>query len=129
MRHICSIYVIYLYSRVFNFYLFSFWLFWVCIATHGLSLVTASRGYSLAAVCGFSWRWLLLWSTGSRTQRLSSCSSQALEHSLNTVAAHGLSYSEACGIILDRGSNRRPLHCKAGAYPLDHQGSPAGFNK
>ena len=45
-------YIIYLYSRVFNFYLFSFWLRWVCTATHGLSLVTASRGYSLAAVCG-----------------------------------------------------------------------------
>ena len=32
------------------YYLFIFWLLWVFIATRGLSLVEASRGYSLAAV-------------------------------------------------------------------------------
>ena len=28
-----------------------FWLHWVCVAVCGLSLVVASRGYSLIAVC------------------------------------------------------------------------------
>ena len=33
--------------------------------------------------------------------------------------------SEACGIFLDQGSNRCPLHWQAGSYPLDPQGSPS----
>ena len=32
--------------------MYLFWLCWVFVAVHGLSLVVASRGYSLAAVCG-----------------------------------------------------------------------------
>ena len=37
----------------------------------GFSLVVASGGYSLVAVCGLLLRWLLLlWSTGSRVFRL-----------------------------------------------------------
>ena len=44
-----------------------FWLRWVFIAVHGLSLAAASRGYSLLRYVGFSLRWLLLLqSTGSR---------------------------------------------------------------
>ena len=40
---------------------------WVFVAAHGLSLVAASRGYSLLQRAGFSLRWLLLLqSTGSR---------------------------------------------------------------
>ena len=51
---------------------------WVFIAAHGLSLVAASRGYSL--------RWLvLLWSTGFRCTGFSSCGSQA-----SVVVAHRL---------------------------------------
>ena len=41
--------------------------------------------------------------------------------------AHGLSYSVACGIFLDQGSNLyllHLLHWRAGSLPLSHQGSP-----
>ena len=56
----------------------------------GLSVVVASRGYSLVVVCmGFSLRWLLLGSAGS------------------IVVAHGLSCS---WIFLDQGSNPCLLH-------------------
>ena len=40
---------IYFYSFMFNY----FWLHWVFIALHGLSLVAVSRGYSLFPVYGF----------------------------------------------------------------------------
>ena len=77
------------------------WLHWVFIAVHGLSLVTASEGYSLLRCAGFSLRWrLLLQSTGSR-------------HAGSVVVAHGLSCSAACGIFPDQGSIPRPLHWQA----------------
>ena len=42
------------------------------------------------------------------------------------VAVHGLSCSEACGVLaLQQGSNSHALHCKADSSPLDHWGSPA----
>ena len=46
-----------------------FWLHWVFVAVQGLSLVAASRGYSLGVVHRLFplWELLLLWSTGSRT--------------------------------------------------------------
>ena len=52
-----------------------FWLRWVLVAVHGLSLVAASEGYSSLRCAGFSLRWLLLWqSTGSdrKSTRLNS---------------------------------------------------------
>ena len=55
-----------------------FWLCWVFLAAHGLSLVAASGGYSSLWCAGFSWRWLLLlWSTGSRCADFSSCGTWA----------------------------------------------------
>ena len=52
-----------------NYLFIYFWLHWVFVAVHGLSLVAASRGYSLLWCAGFSLRWLLwLRSTGSRPQ-------------------------------------------------------------
>ena len=51
-----------------------FWLPWVFVAVHGLSLVAVSVGYSLLWCSGFSLQWLpLLWSTGSRCAGFSSC--------------------------------------------------------
>ena len=51
-----------------------FWLCWVFIAVHGLSLVAVSGGYSSLRCVGFSLSWLLLsWSTGSRHAGFSSC--------------------------------------------------------
>ena len=55
-----------------------FWLCWVFVAAHGLSLIAASRGYSSLWCAGFSLWWLLLfWSMGSRHTGLSSCSMRA----------------------------------------------------
>ena len=67
-----------------------FWLCWVFIAAHGLSLVAASGAYSSLGCAGFSLRWiLLLGSTGSRRVGFSSCGSRA-----SVVVAHRLS---SCG--------------------------------
>ena len=82
-----------------NIYLFfgctgSSWLCGVFVAAHGLSLVIMSGSYSLVVVLGLLTvvvRLLLLWSLGSRHAGL--------------VAAHELSFLEACGIFLDQGSN------------------------
>ena len=60
-------------------YLFvCFWLHWVFVAVHGLSLVAVSRGYSSLQCAGFSLQWLLLlWSMGSRHAGFSSCGTRA----------------------------------------------------
>ena len=62
-----------------KFYLFIyFWLHWVFVAAHGLSLVAASGDYSSLWCTGFSLRWLLLsWGMGSRHAGFSSCNTQA----------------------------------------------------
>ena len=68
-----------------NLFIFNFWLCWVFVAALRLSIVAASRGYSLLQCAGFSLRWLLLLqSTGSRrlgsvvvARGLSSCGTQA----------------------------------------------------
>ena len=58
--------------------MFYFWLCWVFVAAHRLSLVAASGGYSLLPCVGFSLWWLLLlWSMGSRRMGFSSCGTQA----------------------------------------------------
>ena len=49
------------------FIIYLFWLCWVFVAAHGLSLVVVSWGYSSLWCTGFSLWWLLfLPSTGSR---------------------------------------------------------------
>ena len=53
----------------FNKFIYLFWLHWVFVAAHRLSLVAVSGGYCLLRCTGFSLRWLLLLrSTGSRAQ-------------------------------------------------------------
>ena len=42
----------------------------------------------------------------------------------SVIVAHGSSFSVACGIFLDQGSNPCPLHWQADSQPLRHQGSP-----
>ena len=79
--------------RVFLFYIFIylfiyFWLRWVFIAVHRLSLVVASGGYSSLQCAGFSLQWLLLLrSMGSRCADFSSCGSRALERRLSSCGA------------------------------------------
>ena len=57
-----------------------FWLHWVFIAAHGLSLAAARLGCSLLRCTGFSLLWLLLLPrTDCRARRFSSCGFGALE--------------------------------------------------
>ena len=70
-------------AAIFFKFKFYFWMCWVFVAARGLSLVAESGGYSSLRCAGFSLRWLLLWSTGSRCEGFSSCGSWALERSLS----------------------------------------------
>ena len=96
-----------------NLFLFTyFWLCWVFVSVRGFSLVVAREGHSSSRCAGLSLsRPLLLWGTGSRRAG-------------SVAVAHGLSYSAACGIFPDQGSNPCPLHWQADSQPLRHQGSP-----
>ena len=65
-----------------------FWLRWVFIAAHGLSLAVAIGGYSSLRCAGFSLQWfVLLQSTGSRRAGFSSCGMRALECRLSSCGA------------------------------------------
>ena len=93
--------ILYFSRNVYIFFKIYFWLCWVFIAAHGLSLVVASGGYFSLQCEGFSLRWLLLLqSTGPRLAG-------------SVVVAHRLSYSAACGIFPDQGLNPYPLHWQA----------------
>ena len=72
--------------NLFIFY-FYFWLHWVFVAAHGLSLVVLSGGYSLLWCVGFSLRWLLVAEHGLQAHGLSSCGSRALERRLSSCGA------------------------------------------
>ena len=61
-----------------NYLFIYFWLRWVFVAAHGLSLVAVSGGYSLLRCLAFSLQWLLsLRSMDSRCVGFSSCSAWA----------------------------------------------------
>ena len=83
-------------SLVFKKSFIYFWLCWVFAAALGLSLVAASRGHSLVAVCR-----LLIAVTCYRAQAVGCAGSGVV---------HRLSCSEACGIFPDQASNLCPLH-------------------
>ena len=69
-------------------WVFLFWLHWVFIAARRLSLIVASRGYSLLRCVDFSLQWLLLLqSTGSRRVSFSSYGSRALERRLSSCGS------------------------------------------
>ena len=99
----------------FNFFFFNFLGLFIYLFMAVLGLRFCARAFSS---CG---KWgplfiamrgpLLLQSTGSRRAD-------------SVVVAHGPSWSVACGIFPDRGSNPCPLHWQADSQPLHHQGSP-----
>ena len=61
-----------------HLFIYLFWLHWVFVAAHGLSLVATSGGYSPLLCAGFSLWWLLLLrSMGSRRAAFSSCGTRA----------------------------------------------------
>ena len=85
-----------------------FWLRWVFVVAHGLSLVAVGRDYSScgarASRCGgFS----CCRAQALGCQGFSSFSSRALVHRLSGCA-HGRSCSAACGIFLDQALNSVP---------------------
>ena len=79
-------------------FIYYFWLHWVSVVAHGLSLVVVSRGYSLLQCASFSLWWLL--SLQSRDSR----------HAGSIVMARALSCPMTCGIFLEQRSNPCPLH-------------------
>ena len=102
-----------------------FWLHWVFVALHRLSLVVASEGSSSLWLEGFSLQWLLLWSTGAWHRGFSSWNTWGLEQG-SVVVACGPSCSMAYGIFLDKVLNPCPLHwqvCQS-TYPLCHREIP-----
>jgi len=82
----------------------------------GFPLVEMSRGYSC-------------WSAqASHSGGFSHCQAWALGVQTSVVGACGFSCSAVCGILLDQGSNLRPLHWQVDSYPLCHQGKPSAFS-
>ena len=80
--------------RFFKIYFICLCLCWVFIAALRLSLVVASRGYSLVAVLGL------------------------LIAAVSLVAEHGLSCPTACGIFPNQGSNPCLLHWQVDSFFL-----------
>ena len=110
------------------------YLFMAVLGLHcwaGFPLVVASGGYS--PLHGFSLWWLLLLQdTGSKARRLqplwpvgSIVAAPRLQSAGSVVVAPGLSYSEACEVFLDQGSNL--LHWQVNSSLLSHQGSPVSL--
>ena len=71
-------------------FFFFFWRHWVFIAEHGHSLISVSWG--LLSSCG---------TRGSHFSGFSCCREQAVGAWASVVVAHGLSFSETCGILPD----------------------------
>ena len=104
-------------------FFFFFWFFfkiylYLFLAVLGLRFCArafsscGNGGHSSSRCAGLSLSWpLLLRSTGSRRAG-------------SVIVGHGPSYSAACGIFPDQGSNPCPLHWQADSQPLRHQGSP-----
>ena len=96
----------------------------------------SKQGLLLAAVCGFSLRWLLgaehrLWASGLLCLQLtgSAVVVRGLQGARASLAVvHSLSCSTACGIFLDQGSNPSPLPWQVHSDPLRHQESPLQSN-
>ena len=98
------------------YFLVYFWLCWVLVAAHRLSLVVVSKGYSLVVVHGL----------------LSAVASLVAEHGLegtqtSVVAVcvlsncgEWLSCPLACKIFLDQGSNPSPLHWQVNFQQLEY---------
>ena len=69
---------LFFFFNIFIYVFIYFWLRWVFIAACRLSLVAASRGYSLLWCTGFSLQWLLLLqSTGSSCVGFNSCDTRS----------------------------------------------------
>ena len=75
-----------------------FWLHWVLVAVHGLSMVASGGSYSLVLV-----RELLLMAASPAAKR------RLWGTKASVAVAHRLSCPVACGVFPDQGSNPCPL--------------------
>ena len=109
------------------------WLCWVFVAAVWAFLQLWRVRATLQLQCtGFSLQWLLLSQIASsralRLQQLQQVGSVVVVPGLwgtgYIVAAHWLSCSPACRILLDQGLNPCLLHWQVESLPLSHQGSP-----
>ena len=98
-----------------------FWLCWVFVAAHGLSLLVGSGSYFLLRCTSFSLQWLLL----MQSIGFGACGLQQLWtlEPGSIVVVHGLSCPLACGIFPDQGSNPCVLHWQANYLLLTYKGS------
>ena len=91
---------------------------------HGLSLVSASGGYSLAVMH----RFLIVVASHSGVQDLGYTGSVVgvprLQSEGSIFVAHELRFSTAHGISPDQGSNPGLLHWQADSLSLSHHGIP-----
>ena len=100
-------------TQFFSSFIYAFYSFLAVLGLRcsaGFSLAAASRGYSLVVARGLLLRWLLFWDMGSRAQAQQRCRGSA-------VVAHRLSFSMACGIFPDQGSNPGLLYWQAAFSP------------
>lgn len=118
-RHTCITYVDFNQTCCSGCFLLSFTYFClhcVFVVAHSLSLVAASRAYSLLRFVGSPLRWPLQLQS---ELRLSGARTPAVAARRLSSWAHGLGRPAACGVFLGQGLNWHPLH-----LPLDHQRSP-----
>ena len=113
---------------ILSFYLFASWLCRIFAAVRAfLQLQPAGAALQLWRI-GLQLRWLLLLSMGSGLQQLQCMGAivagLVLWSTGSIVVAHVFSFSKACGILLDQGSNLSFLHWEVDSLPLSHQGSP-----
>ena len=101
-----------------GYYIYVFWLCWIFVAVHRLSLVSATTGYSLIAVH----RLLIVLASLTEGHRLYGAGASA-------VVTHRCSYPMAHGIFSDQGLNPCPLHWQVDSLPLAYHGSPGSFFK
>ena len=119
------------YSHLKKIIVFIFnWHSWLCW------VFTAARGLSLLSVRGGVVHLSRFWVQASQFRGFSCCRAQApgmraspgavpgLQSTGAEAVAYGLSWSSACGIFSDQGSNLSLLHWQEDSLPLSHQGSP-----
>ena len=115
----------YLDSSILFFFL-NFWLHWVFVDVHRLSLAAVGGATFLCAMwiyhCGgFSCcrvQALGTWASVVAALRLQSTGSAVVVHRLSWP------HSLACRIFPDQELNQCPLHWQVDSQPLNHQGSP-----
>ena len=96
----------------------------MCLFLAALALCRYTWTFSLVVSGGFSLRGVvLLQSPGSRACKLQEFGLPGSTSQAQELWLTGLSYSLACGILLDQGLNPCLLRCKADSLPLSHQGS------